>query len=259
MDPFIEGQHLWGDFHDNLIIDIQRTVQSQLPPRYVARVCDRTFIETYDPDLDRVLKTRMGPDIEVQRNTARGAPSIAPSAGTALADPPLMEMRGQVEVEEREIFIDIFKLDPDRQLVTSIEVLSPANKRFGSVGWDQYERKRSVFLHGYANLVELDLLRGGRRHAMNDPWPDSPFAMVVIRKAKAPACEVWPGFTTRSLPTIPIPLLPPDADVVVALQPIVSNIYEIGRYFSNINYDKPLQPPLSADEARLLASRTPIG
>jgi hypothetical protein len=49
------------------------------------------------------------------------------------------------------------------RLVTGIEVLSPANKRPGTVGWYQYERKRKVFLEGHANLVEIDLL-SARNH-----------------------------------------------------------------------------------------------
>jgi hypothetical protein len=170
-----------------------------------------------------------------------------------VADPPSLVMRGQVEFEERQIYLDIFKLDPTKQLVTSIEVLSPSNKRRGSVGWDQYERKRKVFLHGYANLVEIDLLRGGQRHAMEGNWPNSPLAIAVFRREAAPAAEIWECFATRPLPSIPIPLLPPDRDVAIALQPMVDQIFEASRYATDIQYDQPIKPPLSVEEAELLA------
>ncbi|MEX2174651.1 MAG: DUF4058 family protein [Pirellulaceae bacterium] len=71
MDPFIEAQHLWGDFHDDLIIEIKRQVHRLLPPGYVARVSDRTFIEQDDPDWELLRKTKIGPDIEVQRQRSR--------------------------------------------------------------------------------------------------------------------------------------------------------------------------------------------
>ena len=254
MDPFIEARRIWGDFHDDFIVGIKREIQRQLPPRYIARVADRTFVENYDPDLELMLKTRIGPDVEIQRKLDHIRSSHTPKTGAAaVADPPLMEMRGQVEFEERETYLDIYKLDPERQLVTSVELLSPANKRRGSVGWDQYERKRNIFLHGYANLVEIDLLRGGKRHPMNEPWPDSPYVITVFRREKAPTGEIWPGYTLKPLPTIPIPLLPPDDDVAVALQPIVTDIFETSRYDGDVKYDQPIQPPLTSEEQQVVA------
>ena len=48
------------------------------------------------------------------------------------------------------------------QLVTSIEILSPYNKRQGE-GLDQYRQKRKNILHSAVHFIELDLLRGGQR------------------------------------------------------------------------------------------------
>jgi len=253
MDPFIEARHLWGDFHDDFVIGLKRAIQRQLPPRYVARVSDRTFMQTEDPDVELILKTRIRPDVEVVRKSGDVRPTKGEPASALVADPPITEMRGQVEYEEREIFLDILKLDPQRQLVTSIELLSPSNKRRGTAGWDQYERKRDVFLHGHANLVEIDLLRRGRRHPMIEPWPDSPFVISVFRRDKAPTAEIWPAFVLKPLPTIPIPLLPPDEDVPIALQPIVADIFESSRYFDDMKYGDPIHPPLHPDEAGVLA------
>jgi hypothetical protein len=250
MDPSIEARDLWGDFHDDFIVGLKHEIQRQLPRQYVARVSDRTYIESYGPDTHRMQRTRFGPDVAVQRATSRAPAEVR---GAAAADPPVLEMHGQVEHEEREIFLDIFTLDPQRQLVTSIEVLSPSNKRRGSVGWDQYERKRNVFLHGYANLVEIDLLRGGKRHPMTETWPDSPYAIAVFRKEKAPAADIWPAFTLQPLPTIPIPLLPPDGDVAVALQGLATSIFEGSRYAEDMQYERPIQPPLAADEMHMLS------
>ena len=254
MDPFIEAQRLWGDFHDDFIIELKRTIQQQLPPKYVARVSDRTFMDTMDPEVDVVIQTHFGPDVEVQRLAKTSGVTPQRAAAVAVADPPTVRMQGQVEFEEREIFLDIYKFDPDQQLVTSVELLSPANKRRGSIGWDQYERKRNIFINGYANLVEIDLLRGGRRHAMTAPWPASPYTIAVFRKQTAPGCDVWAAYSTRPLPKIAVPLDSPDPDVVVALQPLVDTVYELSRYAVQIRYDRPTDLPLGPEEMKLAAA-----
>jgi len=132
-------------------------------------------------------------------------------------------------------------------------LLSPANKRRGTGGWEQYERKRSVFLHGHANLVEIDLLRRGSRHPMSALWPDSPYVIAVFRREKAPIAEIWRASSLLPLPTIPIPLLPPDPDVAIALQPLVADIFESSQYFEDMRYKESIQPPLAPDEARWLS------
>ena len=48
----------------------------------------------------------------------------------------------------------------DRELVTVIELLSPANKYMG-LDRGQYLAKRVELLNGPVHLVEIDLLRGG--------------------------------------------------------------------------------------------------
>jgi len=50
----------------------------------------------------------------------------------------------QAFIAERfeETFVEIYAELEERVLVTCIEVLSPSNKRPGTEGWIQYERKR---------------------------------------------------------------------------------------------------------------------
>lgn len=72
-------------------------------------------------------------------------------------------MRAFVAEEYRESFIEIYEADSELRLVTCVEVLSPSNRRRDTEGWDLYLRKRQALLLGAANLVEIDLLRGGQR------------------------------------------------------------------------------------------------
>ena len=157
--------------------------------------------------------------------------------------------------EFKESFVEIYELHPERRLVTCIEVLSPSNKRKGTPGWEQYLRKRQALLLGEASLIEIDLLRGGSKMPMLDPWPTSPYTLLVARSTRAPQCRVWPAHFQRALPPLPVPLSSPDPDVLLELQPLVESIYARRRYDRDIDYGKPLQPPLSAEESAWLQTQ----
>jgi hypothetical protein len=168
-------------------------------------------------------------------------------------------LRAFVDLEFVETFIDIYELEPERRLVTSIEVLSPSNKARGTKGWELYLRKRQALLLGEANLVEIELLRGGTRMPMLDPLPASPYYLLVARRDRAPSCRVWPAYFDRPLPPLPIPLSKPDPDIIVTLQPMIEAIYERSRYAQDIDYARPLDPPLTSEQAAWLQERLPAG
>ena len=102
---------------------------------------------------------------------------------------------------------------------------------------------------GKANFIEIDLLRGGRKMPMLTPWPDSPYTFLVCRPLHAPYCRAWPVHFKRRLPVIPVPLLSPDPDLSLDLQPLLDGIYSLGRYDERIDYTKPLTPSLSDVDA----------
>jgi hypothetical protein len=255
MDPFIEARGLWGDFHHKLIGEIERAVSGLLPPRYAARVRERTYIDWIDPQEGTVESRWIEPDVKVRGASddpinpqLSGNPASDPSNGTVV-------MHALAEVEQRELYLEIIELDPSKRLVTCIEILSPTNKSYGGPGWKEYERKRQVFLTGRAHLVEIDLLRGGRRRTMVERWPDSPYYILVMRKESAPQCCVSPAYSTRPLPSVSIPLAAPDADLVVPLQPFVDAIFVRSRYAAELAYDRPLTPPLGPAEQQFLAKK----
>jgi hypothetical protein len=149
----------------------------------------------------------------------------------------------------RETFVAISDPTAEQQLVTSVEVLSPSNKARGTEGRELYLRKRQGLLLGAVNLVEIDLLRGGERMPMFDPWPDSPYAILVACRRRMPHCLAYPAQCLKPLPTIHVPLNKPDPDLPLALQPLVDAIYRRSRYHRSIDYTRPLSPPLAAAEA----------
>ena len=253
MDPYIEACGLWEDFHKKLIGDMERTLAALVPDRYSVRLGERSYVVLADAEGKE--SSPFLPDVGV---TSRSEPEPSPPEGTATAvaepatDAEGVSMRAFIEEEFREPFVEIYEADPELRLVTCIEVLSPSNKRRNTPGWDLYLRKRQALLLHTANLVEIDLLRGGQRMPMHDPWPKSPCAFLVARRERSPYCRVWSGHHHKPLPTIPVPLSRPDPDVPLALQPLIEAVYVRSHYDRDIDYAKPLTPPLSPDESAWL-------
>ena len=52
MDPFIESFGLWEDFHSKLIGEMERTLSSVVPDRYVVRTGERSYVAIGSPSGD---------------------------------------------------------------------------------------------------------------------------------------------------------------------------------------------------------------
>jgi hypothetical protein len=129
-----------------------------------------------------------------------------------------------------------------RRLITAIEWLSPTNKKNGS-DRDQYLAKRATLMHQAANLVEIDLLRGGPRMPMENV-PPSDYLVMVARPSEWPRAGVWPIQLRDPLPSIPIPLDESDPDAIVSLQALLHAIYDAAGYERFIYTSEP-EPPLN--------------
>ncbi len=251
MDPFIESSGLWEDFHNHLVEKIGETLADSAPDHYLVRTGERSYIVLVESDGKKSYP--FVPDVSMTEPRSRKRPSKR--SGTALVEPAgdaeSVTMRAFIPEEHRESFVEIFEASPGQRLVTSIEVLSPSNKRRGTEGWQIYQRKRQALLLGDVNFVEIDLLRGGERMPMVDPWPDSPYTLLLSR-ANNQLCRVWRAHYRRALPVIPVPLAKPDPDIPMQLQPMIEEIYRRFRYARSIDYGKPLAPPLDSKETAWL-------
>jgi hypothetical protein len=256
MDPYIEACKLWGDFHRDLISDIKRSLARSAPERYLVRTEERSYLVLVEAEGKQDYSFL--PDVSVTTST-RAKPGSPKGSGVAVAEPdedvePAV-LRAFIEEEHRDAFVEIYEATPEQRLVTTVEVLSPSNKRPGHEGRELYLRKRQSLMLGGVNLVEIDLLRGGERMPMLDPWPNSPYTLMLARAKKPQACLVWQGHWRKPLPTIRVPLLKPDADLDLDLQPLIGAIYQRSRYHLSIDYTRPLAPPLGAEDAAWLEGR----
>lgn len=249
MDPYIETCGLWEDFHSHLMEKIGERLADAAPDRYLVRTGERSYVALVESAGER--SHPILPDVSISA-AGQKRKRAAKGSATALAEPDgdgePIAIRAFIQEEHRETFVEIIDANRDHRLVTTIEVLSPSNKRPGTEGWELYQRKRQSLLLGNVNLVEIDLLRGGQRMPMLDPWPDSPYTLLVARTGSS-VCRVWRAQFRRPLRSIPVPLAKPDPDIPLALQPMIDEIYRRFRYERTIDYKKPLTPPLDAGDS----------
>lgn len=249
MDPFIEAQENWADFHNKFIGDLERALSDRLPPEYVLRLQERSYIVL--AGIDEKEEAPALPDVAVLG--PKPARTKRPRARQAEADDGAVTLVPFIEEAHRELFIEVVEAREEPRLVAAIELLSPSNKRKGSEGRDQYLRKRNAMMLGSAHFVEIDLLRGGVRMPMADAWPDSPYYVLLCRKPSAPSCRVWRASYRAPLPDLRVPLARRDPDVVLPLQPIVDEVFRRSRYA--LNYSRAIEPPLPAEDVGWLSAQ----
>ena len=241
MDPYLEDQE-WEDFHFKFNSALSDVLTDSVEPRYVVRAERRLYIEH---GLDVGDQVRF-PDVAVLWDGNSDPIAAAGSLQTDTALAPV-ECLNASPVERRETYLVIREL-PGLEIVTVIETLSPANKRTSSDGRRQYLAKREEVLASRTNLVELDFLRGGKRLPVIG-LPPGDFYAVVSRGNRGPHTHVYAWSIRQPIPTIPFPLKPGEPEVQVDLQQVFSVAFHRGRYHRTLNYEAPLRPPLSPEDA----------
>jgi Protein of unknown function (DUF4058) len=150
MDPYLE-QH-WRDVHSSLIIYIRDALQLDLPEGLVARVEERVFLEPEEGP-----GRGLYPDVRLIERSS--APSTGETeAGVGLAEPLTIPLPAPERLTEG--YVEVVDATSGNKVITVIEVLSLSNKVPGD-GQRLYLQKQQDLLQTNANLVEIDLLRGG--------------------------------------------------------------------------------------------------
>jgi hypothetical protein len=244
MDPYLEDRLIWTGFHHGLAEEIRSEMNTRIGPKYYADV------EVYTPlpvEEVHVSLPRMAyPDVAVIASPTRGP--IAPVLEIEPVTAPAPMRRRAISGEIRLRSVRIFLTQTD-ELITSIELISPYNKR--GDGLLDYRRKRTTLLASAVHLVEVDLLRAGERAGLElvePPLDETDYVLLVNRGGEphlARLSEIWPAPLNEPLPLIPIPLQAPDRDVALDLNACIAAIYQRAGYDWRIDYTQPVpQPPL---------------
>jgi uncharacterized protein DUF4058 len=248
MDPFIEDQE-WEDFHTRFNTVLSDALAPGVEPRYFVRVERRIYVE-HGLDEEQVR----WPDISVLWSGSEAGVAVAavPAANTSIVP---VECLLPMPQERRETYL-VIRERQTLEIVTIIETLSPTNKRANSDGRDQYLAKRDEILASKTNLVELDLLRGGKRLPMVNSPPGDYFA-IVSRGHRRPKAEVFAWTIRQPLPTINIPLMKGEPEVPLDLEQAFTTVYDRARYQLSLNYAASLGVPLSEADAKWVGNIMP--
>lgn len=237
VDPYLESQGYWPDFHSRFVNDWCDALVAQLPDNYEVRIDERVNLVEHGAGRAR----QFGPDLTVeQRQSSRRTDTS--SSAVATLEPVTIPL--VIEDETRETFIRILHR-PERTLVAVLELLSPSNKE--ELGRGDYLAKRNAILRQNVHLVELDLLLGGRRLPLQEELPSGDYYALISRGDRRPDCHVYAWTVRQPLPTLPVPLKAPDPDLSLDLQAVFDVTYERGRYARSVNYRDALTVPLSPE------------
>jgi hypothetical protein len=244
MDPYLEERRRWQHFHNDLAAEIQSALNGSLDPRYVAWL---TSYATYEV-LEIAEVRSIQPDLSVWQPQP---PRDSASGGVATLAPAPVQSAVPMEVPIRLSRVEIREVASE-QLVTVIEILARVNKRPGHPAYREYDRKRRAVLRSDVHLLEIDLLRSGKRRPLHPPVPVAPYYVLLCHAERRPRADVWPIQLWDALPVLPVPLLEPDPDVPLDLAAVVKSVYDRGPYRRVIDYREPPPPPLSDAEAAWL-------
>lgn len=254
MNPWLEAH--WGDIHTSMTTYARDAIQKQLPASLQARV--EEYLSVLEPAEDSPSTgRRIVPDVHiVEQSRASTTEQAGSTAQTMLADQPVRIRRQSPPQTLR--YIQIVDIQAGRRVVTAIEFLSLANK-VTEAGRRQYLAKQSELLDAGVNLVEIDLLRGGRwvLAAQQDHyparWQHHPYRICVVRGDNTEEAEVYQATFAAPLPVVRIPLRSTDQDIMLPLQSLLNQAYENGRYGNDLDYTASPDPPLQEVEQQWIA------
>lgn len=231
MDPYLEG-YLWPDVQHALAAKIRQVLTPLLRPRYTARL-NLYVVEDTAPEGEIGI---LYPDVAEYPPMRDEAGAVTPAA---LTIPVLLPVDVQIPTVE-------IRDTAQNQLVTSIEIVSPVNKR--EPGLHAYRRKRQRLYQAGVHLLELDLLRRGTRPIAHATLRHVPY-LIALTRAQTGQTHVWPLRLQDTWPIVPVLLRLPDDDIRLNLGDIFCAVYDEAAYDLSINYQHEPPPALSDEDA----------
>ena len=234
MDPFLEDPRSWPDVHHSLITTLRDHLADAVSPHFYVRIEERVYIThpEDDPGYPALI-----PDVVITEGRRERARQLALPSGATITAPVLVE--GLIEPEIHDRYLEI-RDARSHEIVTAIEVLSPANKIPGSRGREAMLEKQKLLRQGGAHWMEIDLLRAGERHELIAGRSD--YCVTLLRSGQR-GMYVWFIDLRDPLPTVAVPLRPPFDDVPLELQRALDETYDRAHYADSVDYTQPVPPP----------------
>ncbi len=246
MDPYLELPENWRGVHSLLIAVLVEQLNAHLPLPFAAVAEERCYVFQEEREII--------PDIGLVRPFESRLKTT--SASTALLERPAVTPAEVMQLESIEVkqrFINVITVR-DRELVTTIELLSPVNK--SREGRRKYQRKQAEILKSDVHLIEIDLLRCGEHTAhiplarlrqRGKPWD---YLVCLHRAHQRHRVEYWAIPLSQRLPTVAVPLTDEAADIPLDLQNALDTLYDRGAYSRILDYDQPLIPALNTENQK---------
>jgi len=240
MNPYLEHPDFWPEVHHLLISMLQESLVPQLVPKY------RVAIEKRIYEIKGGQSILVGiPDVSIVRHpTPRNSNSSNVAVATRTA--PVKVTLPMFE-EVREAYLEIRDI-ASKEVVTVIEVLSPANKRPGK-GRDMYEEKRDKVFGSRTNLVEIDLLRSYEPLPVFGNDIEGSYRILVSRGDCRPLADLYLFNLPDAIPAFPLPLRSGDVEPIVDLQALLNGLYDRAGYDFTLDYTPETVPPLTEPDA----------
>lgn len=239
MNPYLEG-YLWVDVHNALANKLRQQLAPKIQPDYTVRL-EIYLVQDSAPESEIGI---LYPDVEVLRRQSgfpRSRSSIEQSNLLVTPAPLTLPLMPAIEVRIPTIEI---RDTASNALVTSIEILSPVNKREPNL--TAYRQKRYSLYEANVHLIEIDLLRRGTRPLAHPGLPAVSY-LVTLTRSQAREIEVWPIALQDVLPIVPVPLRSPDADAPLDLASALRDIYDEAFYNLSIDYRQAAPKPAMAE------------
>ena len=237
MDPYLERSDVWPDVHNRLIVALADYLAPRVRPRYYVSIEQRAYKQESGG-----LSFLGRPDVAVVAE-----PAVAYQVAPTMDLRPVSAITVELPIPDilRETYLDV--KDSDGEIITCLELLSPANKVPGR-GRSMYEHKRRWVLESRTHLVEIDLLRGGLPMAAAGNGHGMHYRILVRREERRPKGDLLPFTVRHPIPNFTLPLQRGDEDVIVPLNMLFHDLYDRAGYDLRIDYQSDPEPPLEGDD-----------
>ena len=239
MNPYLENPGLWPGVHNRIIVQLSTFLSRRLRPEYSVSIQERVHISA-EPAGNGLGGVRI-PDAVVLSVSAEPGAELRFPAPERSRDAIAVRLPATELLKER--YIEVRRVD-NRRVIAIIELLSLTNK--DGDGRLEYLAKRAAVLYSPAHLVEIDLLRAGRRMPVVGDVPDTHYRILVANaRRREPVADMYAFGIRQAIPDFVMPLAGDAEGIAVNLNAVVGAVYADGGFDLDIDYGLDPEPPLS--------------